>query len=199
MSFRVIQQPVSLIFHDERIHLSYRSFWLRFSIIFQRQLCLLTGCRRGITITRVFLVGPVFSISFVTVPSYLQRITAVLMCTSAAFGHALGWLHVSLCVDCELVACVSEMVAVPSGCDGCCKHGHEPTSRTTETPAPVPHDSDSCVICQSLGCPVGRPFTPSALTSTGDAQHFIKVQRCPHECILRVAPSRSRGPPMPVS
>lgn len=143
-----------------------------------------------------FQVGPVFLNALAAVLTYLRHSIAVSICTVAALGHAPAWLHVTMCGNSETASSDSEITPASSGCGACCNPKQEPPSEEHSAPSPAPHDSDSCVICQSLACPLGSGWIPVTLATTGDVQDRLTIQPPPLALAFWAGMPRLRGPPV---
>ncbi|WP_390895602.1 DUF2946 family protein [Stieleria tagensis] len=123
---------------------------------------------------------------------FIRPVLAAILCVVAALGHAPAWLHVAGCHDCAPIAAEPD-----SSCgNSCCLHHHgaDESKRDGESPE-VPHDSDSCAVCQSLACPVGVGWTsePPSVFDAAPESAVVHSSRVLHE--LWLASSRPRGPP----
>ncbi len=142
------------------------------------------------------------------------------LCCAIALGHAPAWMHVATC-DGHSHSMVTKNVANPSsGCSHCC-HQHHGDGRADDTVAgfavtenapvghsptrgggPVgshdEHDSDDCLICQSLASPCGVTWKLESLLllSVVVQPALLPIERSFASPTLSIA--HPRGPPVAV-
>ncbi|WP_145390069.1 DUF2946 family protein [Stieleria neptunia] len=95
--------------------------------------------------------------------SSFRPILASLLCCMIVLGHAPAWLHVAHCEGHGHApsGVATEKTAVVSVCSHGCQHHASPSEAADPVSDPHdsgeqhPHDSDTCVICQSLASPSG--------------------------------------------
>ncbi|QDT59231.1 hypothetical protein SV7mr_17380 [Stieleria bergensis] len=107
----------------------------------------------------------------------LKSTLASLLCCLALLGHAPAWLHVAQCGDkCGHPTGQSLEQDEPqfSACAHGCLHHQATTSKPAEQngndpdPTDEPHDSESCVLCQSLEAPLGAGWEKFHAVLTGN-------------------------------
>lgn len=93
--------------------------------------------------------------------SLFRPLLASLLCGMIVLGHAPAWLHVANCdSESHSHAAVPKTESVSVCSHACHHHATEPeadetVSHSHDSSAPHQHDSDTCVICQSLASPTG--------------------------------------------
>ena len=131
--------------------------------------------------------------------SFLRPLLASLLCGMIVIGHAPAWLHIGGFHHQVATSSQSESEAV---CQHSC-HLHPAATTTSsgqeqqqELPADHhEHDSDSCVICQSLVAPNGTPgqIVPPVSGGICVVDQFVADASAPDQAFLPIA--QPRGPP----
>lgn len=127
----------------------------------------------------------------------LRPLLASLLCGMIAFGHAPAWLHVADCggevhvgqvhrhADDEHDVCQHHRHDHASG-DATQAGGHDESSH---------HDSDSCVICQSLAAPTGFTFELTAPPTIGLVAEPLAILDAARPADALLSIPQPRGPP----
>ncbi len=93
--------------------------------------------------------------------SLFRPFFASLLCSMIVLGHAPAWLHVVTCDSGSPRQAVSQANESNAVCShGAHHHPVEPVAGETVSDAhhpsrPHQHDSDTCLVCQSLAVPAG--------------------------------------------
>lgn len=138
---------------------------------------------------------------------FVRPLLVSLLCSLILLGHAPAWLHVGGCSH-ALESSVDPKPFKAVACSHSCDHHTESNSQgqaaengchESKVPDGHEHDSDSCVICQSLVAPTGMQWE-QGITTVGDLGHYQSS---------RIAASRAipaqhriphpRGPPSLIS
>ncbi|MGB7342878.1 MAG: DUF2946 family protein [Pirellulaceae bacterium] len=137
--------------------------------------------------------------------SLLRPILASLLCGTIVLGHAPAWLHVGTCEghsDSQSVVASEQTVSV---CTHGCQH-HTPPPADPKTVSdthnsPVSgdhhhHDSDTCVICQSLASPGGVTWEllVSLRLEFAASPSFVAAESVLSSTLLSIP--QPRGPPV---
>ena len=140
--------------------------------------------------------------------SFVRPIVISLLCGMAAIGHAPAWLHVACC-DHEShrqVASASASTDARSCGHSCCHHATAKTDSNVNEAASEDssqphegHDSDSCLICQSLGLPNGIAWHLDSPSTRQEIVELINVSSviAPESASLSIP--QPRGPPTPLA
>ncbi|WP_345321575.1 DUF2946 family protein [Novipirellula rosea] len=113
--------------------------------------------------------------------SLVRPVLSSILCCMIAFGHAPAWLHVATCEGhSHAKACVSSdsvsSEKTEPTCSHCCHHHHDDDASATDQDrlriagddgSHHEHDSDNCLICQSLASPCGVTWQLSLPIVTG--------------------------------
>jgi hypothetical protein len=127
-----------------------------------------------------------------------------LLCGVASLGHAPAWLHVAVCDHGgPIESSFSSEAAETAECNHTCCHRDDeksefgPNRSSSETPGHShgSHDSDSCLICQSLGLANGVAWKLDFGPGAQDFSEFItsRAATAPTSSFLSIP--HSRGPP----
>ena len=137
---------------------------------------------------------PSSGVTFMTLPN---RVLSITLCCVMGMGYAPAWLHVARCDGNHAPKIMAQ--AATCGCGHSHEHGRSigvdvQTEGSENTPHRG-HDSDSCVICQSLSNAFGVA-TKLNIPPVGSLVSWPISQANDH---IFVAPSHStvkpRGPP----
>ena len=131
--------------------------------------------------------------------SSIRTIIASLLCGVAVLGHAPAWVHLADCDHGAHEASLHEASApVEETCPfGCQHHADDDAAESPQGDSDGHHhDSDSCVICQSLAAPTGVTWQIESNLSSEACCEFVQV--------LSILETRSnfqsipqpRGPPV---
>ena len=122
----------------------------------------------------------------------VRSLLICLLCGLASFGHVPAWLHLS---GCDHETHQATNVVAETSC--CC--AHDAVDDSDESPA-VPHsehhDSETCVICQSLVAPTGVTWQIEAHLSS---EICVDLSQIPAILILKstfCSIPQPRGPPV---
>ena len=137
--------------------------------------------------------------------SFLRLSVISLLCGVAALGHAAAWLHVAGCDSRShwRVSSQPASTSITTSCDhGCCHHADDEAESSPERTASEEsshshggHDSDSCLICQSLGLPNGVAWPLESLSIIRADVEIAKISSIvAHQWTFLSIP-QSRGPP----
>lgn len=144
--------------------------------------------------------------------SFIRITGTLLLCGMAILGHAPAWLHVAQCghgghlhLGSHLhLGDIESLPATDDQHDCCCHHDHESAGRISESDEREPqvpghshdsHDSETCVICQSLAMPNGVSWDLETVTVVLlDAQLECIAGQLPPESTSLAIP-QPRGPP----
>ncbi len=138
--------------------------------------------------------------------SLIRPLLSSLLCGVIAFGHAPAWLHVATCdSNSHSHALASPTVTSPTEPASVCSHGcyhhvaevneSETASHSHESHSDHQHDSDNCVICQSLASPTGVAWEQAiAGISEFVSEPAFLIGCCPLTATF-LSIAHPRGPP----
>jgi hypothetical protein len=148
--------------------------------------------------------------------SLVRHFLSSILCCVIVFGHAPVWMHVASCGghDHSRIADIGEGIGESlqsddADCSHCCGHHHDQAlpgspiqSVATLTDAGCgshdDHDSENCVVCQTLAAPCGVAWELSTPLVTGSV---LLSRVLPFEPLFPSASlsiAHPRGPPMAV-
>ncbi|QDV12599.1 hypothetical protein CA51_24850 [Rosistilla oblonga] len=135
-----------------------------------------------------------------TMYSSVRPILSSMLCCVIAFGHTPAWMHVATCDgDCKVLD--AAIVQARSVCSHGCDHhvvAHESTDNSADSPSSAPaedHDSDTCVICQSLANSCGPVSLDLQLLAPEYACEPAYELATPLPIDASIAIAQPRGPP----
>jgi len=153
------------------------------------------------------LVGPFFNFHLSprksSMASFARPFVISLLVGMAALGHAPAWLHVASC-DRETHSSGSDSPSIVGR--GCCQHAvtvaesqPEKTGGKDHHHSHGDHDSDSCLICQSLALPNGIAWQLDLPACFQEHVELINVSgvAAPESTSLSIP--QPRGPPAPLA
>ena len=139
--------------------------------------------------------------------SFVRPIAISLLCAMAALGHAPAWLHVAGCDhEKQQLASGASVSEVDDFHPGCCHHSLQNADRSDEHESSEKpghshdgHESESCVICQSLAVPNGVAWKLDLLSIVLRDCDFAKIPAivAPESTSLSIP--QPRGPPAPLA
>lgn len=142
--------------------------------------------------------------------SPIRPFLSSLLCCVIVFGHAPAWLHVATCDGHSQPKTSVASEKTESACLHCCSHHFEDDASVTDQASVGDldslrvagdsgtgheHDSDDCLICQSLASPCGVAWQLSAPLATELVSQpaLLSTDRCFASASLSIA--HPRGPP----
>lgn len=137
--------------------------------------------------------------------SLVRPFLSSILCCVIAFGHAPAWLHVATCDDHSHAKSSVSSEKAESTCSHCCHHHHDDDEEAIgqellriagDGGSHHEHDSDNCLICQSLASPCGVTWQLSLPLVTGLVSQpaLLPAERVFASAALSIA--HPRGPPV---
>ncbi|WP_146402354.1 DUF2946 family protein [Planctomycetes bacterium CA13] len=107
--------------------------------------------------------------------SMIRPFLSSILCCVIVFGHAPAWLHVAICDGHSHTEAIVSGEKTEPTCSHCCHHHHDDASAIAKDRlrnagdggSHHEHDSDNCLICQSLASPFGVTWQLSLPLVTG--------------------------------